>query len=94
LFIFVVRISLTLERLKMGDFKVDEVKMREKLYRCIIGQLLNDGYMAIAKTLTSQVKPITPCVPSDNLYKAYLAGQDQVRYFFMCCTRVPPFFCI
>ena len=64
----------------MSSFKVDEVKMREKLYRCIIGQLLNDGYMAIAKTLTSQVKPMTPCVPSDNLFKAYVAGQDQVKY--------------
>lgn len=58
--------------------------MRERLYRCIIGQLLNDGYMAIAKTLTSQVKPLTPCVPSDNLFKAYAAGQDQVTFEFYC----------
>ena len=65
----------------MNSFKADEVKLREKLYRCIIGQLLNDGYMAIAKTLTSQVKPVTPCAPSDNLFKAYLAGQDQVCIF-------------
>ncbi|CAK8690243.1 unnamed protein product [Clavelina lepadiformis] len=62
----------------MCAFKTDEVKLRERMYRSIIGQLLNDGYMAIAKTLTSQVKPATACVPSDNLFKAFGAGLDQV----------------
>jgi len=63
----------------MCAVQVDQVKMREKLYRAMIGQLMNDGYMAIAKTLTSQVKPVNPCVPSDYLYKAYCFGADQVE---------------
>ena len=65
----------------MCAFQVDQVKMREKLYRAMIGQLLNDGYMAIAKTLTSQVKPLNPCVPSDYLFKAYCCGADQVSVY-------------
>jgi len=62
----------------MSAFKVDEVKMRERMYRAIIGQLLNDGYMGVAKSLTSQVKPLQACVPSDNLFKAFNAGVFQV----------------
>nr|CAB3234104.1 cleavage stimulation factor subunit 1 [Phallusia mammillata] len=62
----------------MADFKADEVKLRERLYRSMIGQLLNDGFMGVAKSLTSQVKPQAVCVPSDNLFKAYSVGVEQV----------------
>lgn len=67
----------------MADFKADEVKLREKLYRSMIGQLLNDGFMGVAKSLTSQVKPQASCVPSDNLFKAYSIGVDQVMHFYI-----------
>uniref|UniRef100_H2ZR08 Cleavage stimulation factor subunit 1 n=1 Tax=Ciona savignyi TaxID=51511 RepID=H2ZR08_CIOSA len=58
---------------------MDDIKRRERMYRSIIGQLLNDGYMAIAKSLTAQVKPLNPCTPSEFLFKAFSAGVDQVE---------------
>ena len=56
----------------------DEIKVREKLYQAIISQLQNDGYMAIAKNLILQVKPVNQCSPSDKLYEMFLQNQDQV----------------
>uniref|UniRef100_F6SML9 Cleavage stimulation factor subunit 1 n=2 Tax=Ciona intestinalis TaxID=7719 RepID=F6SML9_CIOIN len=58
---------------------MDAIKKRERMYRSIIGQLQNDGYMAIAKSLTSQVKPFNPCTSSDFLFKAYSIGLEQVE---------------
>lgn len=52
----------------------DKIKTKDSLYRAIISQLLSDGYIAVAKSLTSQVKPVTNCPPSDKLLQAYEAG--------------------
>lgn len=60
--------------------KPDNVKMRDHLYRAIISQLLNDGYIAVAKSLTSQVKPIFPCPPSDKLLKIFDTGLTQLEH--------------
>jgi len=57
----------------------DEIKVREKLYQAIISQLQNDGYMAIAKNLILQVKPVNQCSPSDKLYEMFLQNQDQME---------------
>jgi len=51
--------------------KVDQIKVKDKMYQDIISQLQSDGYMAISKLLIQQVKPNEQHGASEKLFEMF-----------------------